>query len=193
MIHIFEDYLQHQTSLSKLEIERMIAAAIPRKLRRNEFLLSEGEICRHKIFICKGLLRSFGTNANGDEHILQFSAENQWTLDAESYDEVMPSRYNIATVEPSEILMWAKPDFERLLADIPSLTLFASKLISRNVYSTRQRLSTTLSATPEQKYDDFLKTSPQLLQRLPLRMVAAYLGISLKTLNRVRQSQLLAK
>lgn len=186
----FKNYLRLQTSLSEEDINRVSALSIARKLRRNEFLLREGEVCRHKTFVVNGLLRTYGMTPDGAEHILQFSPENNWTLDAESYDRQLPSRYNISAVAPSEVLLWTQADFNGLLAEFPQLKIFAEQLISRNIYSSRQRLLTTLSATPEEKYEDFIKSSPELLSRLPLRMIAAYLGVSLKTLNRVRQAQL---
>jgi CRP/FNR family transcriptional regulator, anaerobic regulatory protein len=191
MLAEFENYLRTHTTLNNEDISRVSAIAVTRKLRRGEFLFKEGEVCRHKVFVLKGMLRIFSVTADGGEHILQFSPENNWTLDAESYDQEQPSRYNIDAVEPSEILLWAKKDFLSLLADIPSLKIFSEQLISRNTYSSRQRLLTALSASPEQKYEDFVRDFPGLLPRLPLRMIAAYLGISLKTLNRVRHAQLL--
>jgi CRP/FNR family transcriptional regulator len=191
MIAAFENYLRLHTDLSQEDICRISALAIARKLRRNEFLFRQGEVSRHKVFVVSGLLRIFGMTPDGGEHILQFSPENTWTLDAESYDQQTPSHYNISAVEPSGLLLWAKADFDKLLKEIPRLKNFAEQLISRNIYSGRQRLLTTLSATPEEKYEGFVQNSPELLSRLPLRMIAAYLGISLKTLNRVRQSQLL--
>ena len=187
----FKNYLRLQTSLNDADINSICALAVTRKLRRNEFLLREGEVCRHKIFIESGLLRNFGIKPDGGEHILQFSPENTWTLDVESYDKQIPSRYNISAVEPSEVLLWAKADFNGLLDDVPQLKSLANQLISRNIYNSRQRLLTALSGTPEEKYEDFVQHSPELLSRLPLRMIAAYLGISLKTLNRVRHTQLL--
>ncbi|MBE9585833.1 Crp/Fnr family transcriptional regulator [Mucilaginibacter sp. JRF] len=191
MIAEFENYLRRQTTLSDDDINRVIAGATLKKLRRNEFLLREGDICRHKIFIAKGLLRFFSVTADGGEHILQFSPEDNWMLDPESYDQQTPTQYYINAVEPSEVLLWAKPEFDGLLVSVPQLKLFAEQLISRSGYNNRQRLLTALSATPEQKYEDFVRTSPELLSRLPLRMIASYLGISLKTLNRVRHDQLL--
>lgn len=190
MIAAFENYLRLQTNLSQEDIRRVCGQAVLRRLRRNEFLLCEGEICRHKAFIVNGLLRTFGMTADGREHILQFSPENTWTLDAESYDRQLPSLYNISAIEPSSLLLWAKADFDHLLADIPQLKNFAEQLISYNIYTGRQRLLTALSATPEQKYEDFVRNFPGFLSRLPLRMIAAYLGVSLKTLTRIRQAQL---
>ncbi len=159
------------------------------KLRRNEFLLREGEVCRHKTFIVSGLLRTFSITPDGNEHILLFSPENTWTLEVESYDREAPARSAIDAIEPSEVLLWNKTDFNSLL-EIPQLRKFSEQLISRSIHSSRQRIITALSATPEEKYEDFLQNYPELLSRLPLRMIAAYLGVSLKTLTRIRHAQL---
>ena len=190
MIDEFEIYLRAHTNLNDGDIARIRSLALPKTLRRNEFLLREGEICRYKTFVIKGLLRTFGMATNGSEHILQFSPEHSWTLDAESYDCHKPSRYNIAAVEKSEVLLWSKVDFDSLMAGIPRLKSFSEQLISRNIHSGRQRLLAALSATPEEKYHEFIQSFPDFLARLPLHMIAAYLGISLKTLTRIRQAQL---
>jgi CRP-like cAMP-binding protein len=190
MITGFETYLRTHTSLNDEDIERLGSAAMPRSLRRNEPLLQQGQVCRYKTFVVKGLLRTFGIVADGSEHILQFSPENTWTVDAESYDRQAPSLFSIAAVERSELLLWTKADFDRLLTDIPGLRTLSQQLIARSNYNGRQRLFTTLSATPEEKYEDFVRTFPHLLARLPLHLIAAYLGMSLKTLTRIRHAQL---
>ena len=190
MINEFETYLRIHTSLRAEEMEKISSAAMPRSLRRNELLLQHGQVCRHKTFVIKGLLRTFGTAADGSEYILQFSPENSWTLDAESYHLLAPSQFNIGAVERSEVLLWTKADFDRLLTDIPALNTFSQQLISHNNFSGRHRLFTSLSGTPEEKYADFVRTYPHLLARLPLHMIAGYLGVSLKTLTRIRHAQL---
>lgn len=186
----FETYLRTHVNLGDAEIERIVSSAKHRPVQRNEVLLQQGQVCRHKTFVVKGLLRSFGTAADGTESILQFSPENSWTLDAESYHLLTPSLFSIAAVERSEVLQWNKTEFDRLLNEIPLLNSFSQQLVSRNNYSSRNRLFITLSATPEEKYECFVKTHADLLARLPLHMIAAYIGISLKTLTRIRHSQL---
>jgi CRP-like cAMP-binding protein len=186
----FYTYLRTQSTLGGEEIEEIGAAATPRSLQKGELLLQEGHICRHKTFVVKGLLRTFGVVDDGSERILQFSPEHTWTLDAESYDRQTPTPFNIGAVEPSEVLTWTKTDFDRLLKDIPALQTWSQQLISRNHHSSRQRLFAAISATPEEKYEEFVRTSPDLLGRLPLHMIAGYLGMSLKTLTRIRHAQL---
>lgn len=188
MVGVFEKYLE-EYSLDKAEIARICSLARQRSLRRNESLLAEGEVCRYKVFICSGLLRTYRVSADGAEHSLQFSPEATWTLEVESYDKQIPSQYNISAIEASEVLLWTKHDFETLLAELPKLKELSQKVISNNIYNSRHRLATALSATPEEKYSDFVRTSPQLLARLPLHMIASYLGMSLKTLTRIRHAQ----
>lgn len=190
MINDFKNYLQLKTNLNGDEIDYVISLAVSRKLRRNEFILQEGEICRYKFFVVNGLLRTFSISSDGTEHILRFSQENTWTLDKESYDLQAPARTNISAVEQSNILFWTKAGFERLNEELPALKSFTTQLTADNIYSSSQRLLTTLSATPEEKYQDFVQNQSELLLRLPLKMIAAYLGISLRTLDRIRHAQL---
>jgi len=190
MITAFETYIRQHTNLSNADIEQVCLPAIPKTLQRNELLLREGQVCRHKIFVTSGLLRTYGTAADGSEHVLQFAPENNWTLDVESYDQQTPATMNIAAVEPSEVLLWHKADFDHLLSAVPGLKAFSQQIVSRNIYHSRQRILLALSATPEEKYDDFVQNHPTLLARLPLHMIASYLGISVKTLTRLRHAQL---
>lgn len=186
----FESYVRSQTQLSEADINKISSLAVSHSLRRNEHLLKAGEVCRHKVFVSSGLLRTYSLGADGSEAILQFSPELSWTLDVESYDQQTPSVYNIAAVENSEVLLWHKSDFQNLLENLPELKRYADVLIARNIYNSRHRLAAALNATPEEKYEGFIRNSPELLSRLPLRMIAAYLGISIKTLTRIRYSQL---
>lgn len=131
----FKQYLRLHTDLSDEQIQQIDGMATRRKLKRNDFLLREGEVCRHKIFVEAGMLRTFGMTADGAEHILQLSPENTWTLDVESYDNQIPSRYNIGAVEATEVLLWNKTDFEHLLTTIPQLKTF-SQFSSHAIFTT---------------------------------------------------------
>jgi CRP-like cAMP-binding protein len=190
MITIFENYLKTQgITLSDEEIRLISAAAIEKTVHRKEFLLKAGEVCRYKAFITKGFLRTYRVGPDGSEHIIQFSPEQTWTTEGESYTNRTPSAYSIEALEDSHIIMWSRDRFDALLDQIPALKAFSEQLISRNLYSSRNRLYKAISTTPTEKYEDFLKTYPGILLRIPLRMVASYLGISLKTLIRIRQTQ----
>jgi CRP/FNR family transcriptional regulator len=186
MINDFKNYLQVNTSLNKEEIDYIISFGVFHKLRKNQLILREGEICRHKYFVLSGILRVFGIALDGSEHIVRFSQENTWTLDKESYDLEKPARISISAVEPTNVLSWTKAGFERLNEELPGLKALTTQLTADNIYISSQRLLITLSGKPEEKYRDFVQHYPRLLLRLPLKMIAGYLGVSLRTLDRIR-------
>lgn len=191
MFTVFEKYIKSQPiAFSDEEIRLIGAAATEKIIRRKQAVLQAGEICRYKTFIAKGFLRTYRIGEDGSEHVMQFSPELTWTTDGESYANVTRSVYNIEALEDSEVLMWSRDDFEALLLQIPALKAFSEHLIFTNLHSSRNRIYKSISSTPEEKYEDFIDTYPGILLRVPLRMVASYLGVSLKTLTRIRQAQL---
>jgi CRP-like cAMP-binding protein len=185
----FEKYIREHASVTDEDIKLLRETAIERTMRRKDFLLREGEICRYKTFVSKGFLRTYRTTKNGNEHIMQFSPENSWTTDPESYENLTPSVYNIDALERTEVVMWTKKDFNYLFDNIPELKIYSDKLISRNLHRTRQRVFSTISSTAEEKYEEFIKTYPGILTRVPLHMVASFLGVSRETLSRIRHAQ----
>ncbi len=186
----FETYIKEQAKLSEEDLKLIRSMAVERKVRRKQFLLHEGQVCRYKIFVSKGLLRTYRTREDGSEHVIVFSPENWWTTDPESYDNFTPALYNIDALEDSEVILWTKNDFVDLFARIPGLKAYSEKLISQNFISSRQRIFSAISSTAEEKYDEFIETYPDIFARVPLHMVASYLGVSRKTLSRIRYTQL---
>lgn len=186
----FQSYIQSQTTLTNEELQSICSKAVERKLRRKEVVLQEGDICRYKTFISSGILRTYRTKDDGSEHILQFSPEDSWAVDPESYNEEVPSNYYIEALEDSTILQWAKADFVELLQGIPAFKKFSEAIISANIYLNRQRVFSTISSTAEEKYDEFIQNYPGLLARIPLHMVASYLGVTRETLSRIRHAQM---
>ncbi|MDN5286169.1 MAG: cyclic nucleotide-binding protein [Mucilaginibacter sp.] len=185
----FEKYIREQAPVTDGDIKLFRETAIERTIRRKDLLLQAGEICRYKTFVSKGFLRTYRTTENGNEHIMQFSPENSWITDPESFENFTPSVYNIEALERSEVVMWTKKDFNYLFDNISGLKAYSDKLISRNLHRTRERVFSALSSNAEEKYDEFIKTYPGILARVPLHMVASFLGVSRETLSRIRHAQ----
>ncbi len=189
----FKDYIQRQANLSDDEIELMRSRAVEKTLRRKEFLVHQGDVCRYKIFITRGLLRTYHAREDGSERIMQFSPEISWTTDPESFEYSTPSNFNIAALEPSEVVLWTKSDLRYLIDNIPGLKTYFDKLISRSGHIFRQRIFTAIGASAEEKYEEFVKNYSHILTRVPLHMVASYLGVTRETLSRIRHAQVIRK
>lgn len=157
-----------------------------KKLRRKQYLLQEGDVWRYNAFVCKGLLRTYTVDEKGQEHFIQFSPEDWWAGDRESYLNEQPAKYNIDAYEDSEVVLIAKDDFNMLLTNIPKFNLMMINLLERTFIALRNRMHSNISYTGEEKYLDFLKKHPDLANRLPQHMIASYLGITAETLSRIR-------
>ncbi|WP_312176955.1 Crp/Fnr family transcriptional regulator [Chryseobacterium sp.] len=158
------------------------------KLQRKEIVCRQGNICNLKIFVTKGLLRNYSASEEGNEHILQFVNEMSWTTDPESFYNNTPSKLTIEAMEPSEIFAFKLEDFAELREQIPELNVFVENILTRKSMEIHKRLLLHISSSPEEKYLDFINTYPDIFNRVPLHMVASYLGLSRETLSRVRRN-----
>ena len=144
-------------------------------------------ISHHQHFVVKGCLRLFQIGKDGQEHIMRFSIENWWVNDYYSYQSGLPSKYNIDALENSELLLIEKGKFNHLIDTIPNFKNLIAKLEAKNYESHQNRILSNISDTAEEKYDNFIKTYPGIYERVPLHMIASFLGVSRETLSRVRQ------
>jgi CRP-like cAMP-binding protein len=186
MFEVFEKYLRSKTEITDEELEMIRAVSIQRKLRKRQYLLQEGDVSRHDCFIAKGCLRTYRVSEDGNEHILRFAVENWWMSDKESYNSGKPTKINIDALEDSELIIFTKENFTELQAAIPNLRLFMEQLHARAFDVIQNRLYTHISYTAEEKYNNFIKSYPDIFNRVPLHMIASYLGVSRETLSRIR-------
>jgi len=187
MFESFEQYLASNIQLAPNELALICSLSQTRKMNRREVLLNEGEIARHMIFNAKGLLRLFRRDEKGKEFILKFCSENRWLVEKESYKYGRPSEVTIEALENTELLLWKKSDFDELMASIPRFRQMMKDLGLRNQLAEQARLYHTMTATAEEKYHRFAEKQEALLNRIPLHMVASYLGLSRETLSRIRK------
>ncbi len=159
---------------------------LPKKLRKRQYLLQDGDVNKYTAFVSKGLLRSYTVDEKGNEHILQFAFEGWWMGDLYSFLTDEPSSFNIEALEACELLLITKPSWELLLNKIPAFERYFRILIQNNLIATQKRLMGSLSKSAEEKYVNLINTFPACLQRVPQHMIASYLGITPETLSRIR-------
>src|SRR5436190_23056498 len=97
--------------LTESEIEVIKQTFIPKKFRKRQYLLQEGEVCKYMAFIVKGAMRQYSVDEKGAEHIVRLAIENWWAGDRESYSMLTPSIYFIDAWEDTDALLITRADF----------------------------------------------------------------------------------
>jgi CRP-like cAMP-binding protein len=186
MVENLITYLQDKIVITDAEVAIIKSVCRVKKLRRRQYLLQEGDMWRYNAFVSSGLVRTYRVDDKGQEHIIQFSAENWWCGDRYSYVYEAPARSNIDALEDSEVLLISKADFEMLYRAIPNLSIFMLNLVERSFIALQDRIHAGISLSAEEKYNDFVKTYPSILSRVPQHMIASFLGLTPETLSRIR-------
>jgi CRP-like cAMP-binding protein len=185
---VLRTYLLARASFDEADFKIVRGTFLDRRLSAGEFLQRAGDVTRYAAFVASGCLRNYVIDAKGKEHIIQFAPETWWLADSNSLSTGAPSPYFIEAIENSELLLIDAPSHERLIDAVPAYGTAFRNGLQRHNAAKDQRIVSTLSATAEERYLEFLATYPSIVQRVPQSMLASFLGITPETLSRIRKN-----
>lgn len=169
---------------------RMIASIPSNLLTQKEFsaktlLISEGNIANELFFIHKGSIRAWFNNG-GKETTLQFFFDNDYATSLESFLENTSSTINIETMDTCQVSILQRHDFFNLLASDNEVKEWFYAMVVRKLITHFNRLLSLLKNKPFDRYQQLLAEHPEILQKVPQRYIASYLGITPVSLSRIR-------
>ncbi len=158
----------------------------PRTTKRNEILLEKGKISQHLYFVVKGCLRIFLTDDDGQEATRFLVFEGSFGTAFPSFTLQQPSSASIQSIEPSELLVINYSDYQLLLETVPGWERMTRLSLQQDYIDAIMRIESLITLDAKERYNILLKKNPRLIQRLPNKFVADYLGISQETLSRLK-------
>jgi CRP-like cAMP-binding protein len=179
--------ISRHISLTEDELDLFISLLHSKTLKTGEFLLREGEICRHESFVTKGCLITYYTDKNGLEHIIDFSVEQWWADDLYSFFTQTASKTSIRATEDTEILQLSKNSLERLFVSIPKFERFFRLLFQNAYIAQREQINSTLSESAEERYLSFIRKKPYAEKRFSQKNIASYLGVTPQFLSSLKK------
>ncbi|GAB3702521.1 Crp/Fnr family transcriptional regulator [Spirosoma flavus] len=154
--------------------------------KRNEILVAKGNVARYVFFVVKGCLRVFLTDEQGNESTRFLVLEGRFGTAFPSFILRQPSLAWVQSPEPSELLMLSYEDRQALYQRIPAWETMDRMGLELDYIEAIQRIESFISFDAKARYDTLLQTNPTLIQRLPAKIIADYLGISQETLSRLK-------
>src|SRR5262249_27871016 len=184
---VLREYLEQRAAFGERDFEIIRAAFLWRRLRTGEFLQRAGIVSKYAAFVARGCLRNYVIDAKGKEHIVQFAPETWWLADATSLNGGTPSPYFIDALEDSDLLLIDGPSHQRLVDDVAGYASAFRNGLQRHAAAKDQRIVSSLSASAEERYLEFMRVYPSIARRVPQAMLASYLGMTPETVSRIRK------
>lgn len=189
---IFQALKKH-IELDEKENEFFSSILQIKTVRKKQFLLNAGDICEWSVFVNKGCLRGFTTDKDGFEHVLSFAPAGWWIADMYSLLSGNPGQLNIEALEETEILILYKKDQEKLYRTVPKFERYFRIITENSLVANQQRLIDNMSLSAEERYLKFCNVYPTLINELPQKQIAAYIGVTPEFFSRMRTNLLKQK
>jgi CRP/FNR family transcriptional regulator, anaerobic regulatory protein len=178
------------TPLTKDEENTIASYLVEKQYKTKTLLLNAGEVCKSSYFVKSGVLRSFTINDNIIEHILHFACKGWWIGDMYSLISQKPGHLFIEVLEDAETIELSKENQEILYKEVPKLERFFRILTENSLVSHQERIMNNLSLTVEERFINFKNKYPELLQKVPQKHIASYLGVTPEFYSKMKKKLL---
>jgi CRP-like cAMP-binding protein len=183
------EYISRYVTLTEDEIHRLIPFFKVRKVKRRQFIVQPGFICKYKSYVVKGAFRAFLVDNEGKEHTLAFAIEDWWISDYSSLIYQEPATLFVEALEDSILIQIEYEDEQTFLKEIPKLEKFERIITQRSLAFQQKRLLSNFTKTAEERYDEFMGKYPLVASRVPQYALASYLGFTTEYLSKIRNGK----
>lgn len=180
-------YITDRVTIDPTDLDQVLDNFKLKTFKKEQIVLRQGRHARHFYFVDKGCLRIF--YKQGDKDITGWLAtENVFFGELGSLNSGLPTEYNIEAIEKTDLYLISKTDMDRLYRQIPQWQEFGRKNWEQAFTTLISRVVSHQKETAEQRYENLLSHT-ELLQRVPLKHLATYLGVTPSSLSRLRKQQ----
>ncbi len=173
-------------SLSKGEIEFFTSLLAARQVAKGELIVEEAQRCTYINYVNTGAFRAYAFDRHGSENTIMFAIEDWWITDIHGFVKGKPAMMNVEAIEESSIRQLHIDGLERLYDKVPKFERFFRILMQNSYIREQLRIKDNLTTQAEERYRLFINKYPQFINRVPLKQVASYLGVTPQFLSVIR-------
>jgi CRP-like cAMP-binding protein len=182
----FVSFIRSVVSIHDSDLDLVLSKCVNRKVPKGTRILRKGQISNQYFFIASGGIRFF-YELDGRENTTWISFKNEFFTEISSLNPQKPSRFNIETIEDAELIIINKKDMDFLYAHIPSWEEFGRKIWESTSVRMIDQIINFQTLSAEERYVEFM-SNPEFLQKIPVKQLAAILGITPNALSRIRKN-----
>lgn len=174
-------------TLNDEEVEFFRSVLIHRRIKKRQYVLQAGDVCRYETYVVSGCLRGYHVDREGSEHTTFLAVADWWIADLESFTRRTPATMTIEALEDTDLLQIEYSTYESLCLRVPKFERLFRLLLQNAFVSHQRRILAIISQTAVERYKEFLQRYPQFTRRVPQKYIASYLGVTPEFLSRIRR------
>lgn len=177
----------HHPLLSATDMQQIADAHELIEVAKGTVLLKEGKVANEYYVLQEGVARAYVYDYNNDEISTEFFTEGEIVISTASLFQRIPSPENIQTVTDCIMLRIEFGIFQALFSSIPAYVDWGRLWFTSQLFAIKQRSLDMVQETATNRYLKLLNTKPQIIQHVPLKQIASYLGVTDTSLSRIRK------
>jgi len=186
MINVLRQHIIDRLGNDVPHLDEVLSQFKHIKLKRNEQILTQGEVCRYVYFVASGCLQVFIYDSESNETTRDLVIENNWCSELISFGQQQPASENIRAVEPSDLFAIDRTGFQKMMETVPQFDKVYKQILEASYANSVYRLNTFVSLSALDRIKWLMDYRPKLMTRLSSKLIASYLGISQETFSRLK-------
>lgn len=185
MNHDLKSFLNRYAAFSEAELETIVNKFERKDIKKNSYLLRQGDTCKDLVFVRKGCLRLYYLNDDVEVSVW-FAFPHSSAIEMYSFISENPSNYFLQAIEDTEVLYLSKAELNRLYRRVPKMQEMMRNFWEDVILNLLSRFTSLQTDSAEKRYLELLK-KPDYLRTIPQKYLASFIGVTPTSLSRIRK------
>jgi CRP-like cAMP-binding protein len=186
MIDILKQHIVKRLGDNIEKLDEVLSQFKQIAVKRNEFVLRQGDICRYVYFIAEGCLQVFVYDSDANETTRDLVTEDNWCSELISFGSGNPATENIRAAEPCVLLAINRQGFQQMMQTVPQFDIVYKQILEASYANSVYRINTFVSLSALDRIKWLMQYRPALMTRLSSKLIASYLGINKDVFSRLK-------
>jgi CRP-like cAMP-binding protein len=169
------------------QAQSIAASYEPFEIEKGNIILRSGQVCNEHMILESGCIRSFTLDSEGDEVTTNFYLRGEVVFEVASFFKRIPARETFLALQDCKGWQANYKVIDRMFHAIPEFREMGRMILVNNFIALKEKTLSMIDLTAEQRYEDLLQKTPEIIQLAPLKTIASYLGITDTSLSRIRK------